>query len=132
MQDKKRTESGEELNISEFVQWLIDSVKDCIQRLDEGTYNVIATYNGDKNYLSSSTTYQLNVSKIRAKLNVEIRDRNVNDTISITAKLISANNENISGNISVEVDGKSYRMAIQNGEGFLNIGKLEIGNYHKI
>lgn len=100
-----------------------------ISPLDEGTYTVIATYNGDKNYLSSSTTYQLNVSKIRAKLNVEIRDRNVNDTISITAKLISANNENISGNISVEIDGKSYRMAIQNGEGFLNIGKLEIGNY---
>ena len=39
LQDKRRTESGEELNISEFVQWLIDSVKDCIQRLDEGTYN---------------------------------------------------------------------------------------------
>lgn len=39
LQDKRREISGFELNISEFMQWLIDAVKDCIQKLHEGTYN---------------------------------------------------------------------------------------------
>lgn len=37
--DEKREKSGFEQEISEFVQWLIDSLKGCIQMLREGTYN---------------------------------------------------------------------------------------------
>ena len=100
-----------------------------ISPLEEGTYTVIATYNGDRNYFSSSCNYLLNVSKIRALLTVEIKDRNVNDTISIDAKLISANNEKLSGNVTVTIGSKSYNVSIKNGTGSLNIGKMDIGNY---
>ena len=100
-----------------------------ISPLNEGTYTVLATYNGDKNYLSSSTSYILNVSKTRSILDVEILDKNVNDTITINAKLISANNEKLSGNITVTIKNKDYVIPISNGTGSLNIGKLAIGNY---
>lgn len=39
LQDNRRETSGYDLEISEFVQWLIDATKDCIQKLHEGTYN---------------------------------------------------------------------------------------------
>ena len=100
-----------------------------ISPLEEGTYTVIATYNGDKNYFNSTCNYLLNVSKIRALLTVEIKDRNVNDTISINAKLISANNEKLSGNVTVTIGSKTYKVSIKNGTGSLNIGKMDIGNY---
>ena len=103
-----------------------------ISPLDEGTYHVLATYNGDKNYLSSTAEYILNVSKIRSMLTVEIPDKNVNDTIMINAKLISANNEKLSGNVTVTIGNKSYNISIKNGVGSLNIGKLAIGNYRFI
>ena len=100
-----------------------------ISPLEEGTYNVTATYNGDKNYYASTTNYLLNVSKTRAILTVEIKDKNTNDTVNINAKLKSANNENISGNISVKIGNKTYNVPIKNGIGSLNIGKMAIGNY---
>ena len=100
-----------------------------ISPLDEGTYTVLATYNGDRNYLPSSTSYLLNVSKIKSILTVEIKDRNVNDTIVINAKLISANNDKLSGNVIVTIDGKSYTVSVSNGAGSLNIGKMAVGNY---
>lgn len=100
-----------------------------ISPLDEGTYTVLATYNGDKNYLSSSTSYLLNVSKIKSILNVEIKDKNIDDDVVIDAKLKSSNNENITGNVIVTIGNKSYTVPIENGVGSLNIGKMAIGNY---
>ena len=39
VQDKRRPQSGFPNEIPEFVQWLIDGVKDCIEMLKAGTYN---------------------------------------------------------------------------------------------
>ena len=39
VQDNRRELMGYETDISEFMQWLVDSVKDCIQQLRDGTYN---------------------------------------------------------------------------------------------
>ena len=100
-----------------------------ISPLDEGTYTVLATYNGDKNYLSSSTSYLMNVSKIKSILNVEIKDKNIDDDVIIDAKLKSSNNENISGDVIVTIGNKSYTVSVKNGVGSLNIGKMPIGNY---
>lgn len=100
-----------------------------ISPLEEGTYTVIATYNGDRNYLSSTTNYLLNVSKVKSILDVEIKDKNVNDTITINAKLISANNERMNGTVTVTIGNKTYNVSIKNGTGSLNIGKLAVGNY---
>ncbi len=100
-----------------------------ISPLSEGTYTVSATYNGDKNYLPSTTNFILNVSKYRSSLTVDIKDKNVNDSIIINAKLISENNENISGNIIVSIKDKSYKIPITNGIGSLNIGRLAVGTY---
>ena len=39
VQDKRREPAGFPNEISEFVQWLIDGVKECIEMLKAGTYN---------------------------------------------------------------------------------------------
>ena len=39
VQDKRREPAGFPMEISEFVYWLIDGVKDCIDMLKAGTYN---------------------------------------------------------------------------------------------
>jgi len=39
VQDKRREPAGFPNEIPEFVQWLIDGVKECIEMLKAGTYN---------------------------------------------------------------------------------------------
>lgn len=39
VQDERRTASSFPYDISEFVQWLVDSMKECVMMLEAGTYN---------------------------------------------------------------------------------------------
>lgn len=45
VQDDRRPQGGFPLDISEFVQWLVDGVKDCIKMLKAGTYNAFVQEN---------------------------------------------------------------------------------------
>lgn len=58
VQDKRRPPSGFPNEISEFVQWLIDGVKECIEMLKAGTYN---------DFVSANLPPQHRTGKIRRK-----------------------------------------------------------------
>ncbi len=100
-----------------------------IAPLESGQYEVIATYSGDANYYSSTTTFILNVSQTRALLTVEANDVSNQDRAAIKIILISSTGENISGIVDVQVNSENYRISVQNGKGNLVLGKLTPANY---
>ncbi|WP_406535443.1 Ig-like domain repeat protein, partial [Methanobrevibacter sp.] len=74
--------------------------------LKAGNYTVDAVYSGDNKYKSSSNGTDLEVSKVKADINVI--DQN-NGTVVVVVP------ENATGNITVTVDGENYTAPIENG-----------------
>ena len=108
--------------VNSTAKWLIAP-------LQTGQYTVIATYSGDRNYYSSSTTYILNVFQTRSILFVEVDDAASNDRIIIKTTLTSSNGVNITGIVDVQVDGKEYEINVREGIGTLVLGKIKPGEY---
>ena len=100
-----------------------------IAPLEYGKYRVIATYSGDNNYFSSTNTYLLNVSQIRSVLTVDAKDVSSRDDVIIKVGLISGNGENISGEVVIELNSKSYKINVRDGKGSFNLGKISPANY---
>ncbi|MBR2556861.1 MAG: Ig-like domain repeat protein [Methanobrevibacter sp.] len=100
-----------------------------IAPLKTGKYTVIATYNGDKDYYASNTTFILDVSQRRSILNVEINDAGVNDNVIVKISLKSDNGTPITSKVHLTVDKRTYNLNIVDGEFSLNMGKLSIGNH---
>jgi hypothetical protein len=103
--------------------WLISPLK-------TGQYTIIAVYNGDNNYLSSNTTYHLSVNQIETKLNVEINNVSKTSDIIIKATLKTITDEGINGQIMVTIGEYDYIINITEGNGSLNISKLNPGVYN--
>ena len=101
-----------------------------ISPLETGSYTVNAVYNGDKNYYQSCTQFILNITQRRSNLKVEINDAGKNENVVINAKLTHDNGKGITGKVNVTVGDKTYRVNVNNGAGMLNIGRLDIGEYH--
>uniref|UniRef100_UPI003864D2B4 Ig-like domain-containing protein n=1 Tax=Methanobrevibacter sp. TaxID=66852 RepID=UPI003864D2B4 len=100
-----------------------------IAPLMNGQYTIIATYRGDSNYYSSTTTYILNVSQTRSVLTVEANDVSKSDNVVIKITLMSRSGEYITDSVNVQIGSKSYRINVRNGAGTLNLGRLAPGNY---
>jgi hypothetical protein len=99
-----------------------------ISPLDTGSYTVKAYYPGDSNYNPSNTTYIINITQMKTRLSVEIKDATVNERIIITVKLTS-NNINLNDTVKVKVNSREYNVRVSNGKGNLVIGRLPIGVY---
>ena len=100
-----------------------------ISPLQTGQYTIHATYSGDNNYLASSTTYILNVSQVKSFLTLDVNDATNNESASIKVRLISNNNEKISGIVEIQLGLNSYKINVYDGEGLLYVGKLNPGEY---
>lgn len=108
--------------VNSTASWLIAPLK-------TGQYTVIATYRGDSNYYSSTTTYILNVSQTRSVLSVEVDDVSSNDRVIVKTTLISATGVNITGTVDVQVAGRGYTISVREGKGTLVLGKIKPGEY---
>ena len=103
--------------------WLISPLK-------TGQYTIIATYNGDDNYLSSNTTYYLSVNQIETKLNVEINNVSKTSDVFIKATLKTENDIGINGQVMITIGDYDYIVDIVDGYGVLNISRLSPGVYN--
>lgn len=99
-----------------------------IAPLQTGEYKITATYRGDDNYYSSTTTYILRVSQKRSFLTVEANDVSSLDTVLIKVTLTSQD-ENITGVVNVQLNDKSYKINVIDSKGSLYLGKLAPGKY---
>lgn len=100
-----------------------------ITPLRTGEYTVIASYDGDRNYYGSNTTYELKVSQKRAVLNVDIDDAGLNDRVIAKINLACDDGDLLSGKIRLNIAGKTYEITVNNGKSTFVVGKLPEGNY---
>lgn len=100
-----------------------------IAPLNTGEYEVIAKYDGDKNYYSSETTYILNVSQKKSVLDVELNDVGLNDRVVCKVSLYSKDGDAITSKVTLRIGSSSYNINVRSGSGSLVLGKLAMGNY---
>lgn len=100
-----------------------------ISPLDTGVYTVKAYYKGDNNYHASNASYVINISQKKTRLHVEIKDVTVNERVTVSVRLTSAN-VNLTDKVIVKLHSREYRVNVRDGKGSLVIGRLPIGTYN--
>ncbi len=98
-----------------------------ISPLNSGSYVVVATYNGDNNYLSSNTTMLISVNQTVSvlKVNVEVYE----DGMVVTAILKTQDGQLITGDVALEINTKFYKIVVVDGIGVRSIEKPSVGKY---
>ena len=98
-----------------------------ISPLNSGSYVVVATYNGDNNYLSSNTTMVISLNQTVSvlKVNVEVYE----DGMVVTAILKTQDGQLITGDVALEINTKFYKIVVVDGIGVRSIEKPPVGKY---
>ena len=98
-----------------------------ISPLTSGSYTINAYYNGDNNYLSSNTTRVISVNQTVSvlKVNVEVYE----DDMVVTAILKTQYGQLITGNVTLEINTKFYKIVVVDGIGVRSIEKPSVGKY---
>ena len=96
-----------------------------LKNLAVGNYTLVATFNGGKNYNSSTLSRNFTVSKAASKIEITIDDVNYGDEI-----IAFITGENVTGTVTVTVNNKDYTVVIENNAGNVTIDKLDVGQYN--
>ena len=95
--------------------------------LEAGKYPVEVTFNGNDNYKVAAATAEFDVVKANTTVNVEApASLSVGESLKIN---VTVDNENASGNVTVNVGGKNYTVKLTDGKGNLTVDYLTSGNY---
>ena len=100
-----------------------------ISPLNSGSYKLIVIYNGDNNYNSITHEEILIINRIESKLTIKIGDVSDGDDLMVYATLTDINNRKVTDNITLEINGKYYKIIITNGAGSRNLGEFKAGKY---
>ena len=98
-----------------------------IAPLSAGLYEVKVAYPGDNNYYGSSNSTFIDYNRVKTTLNVDaIPSKN---NVRLVANLTAEDGQLITAWVNVDVNGIAYRIPVFNGTGYLDLGKLEGGDY---
>ena len=95
-----------------------------ISNVTRGDYIVQAIYSGDDKYDSSENTFIFDVDKLNSTFNYHVD----NIVYGQTAIFEFTLNDNATGNITVNVDGKSNTSSVINGKSTVYLNNLDAGN----
>ncbi|MBQ7928174.1 MAG: Ig-like domain repeat protein [Methanobrevibacter sp.] len=94
-----------------------------INGLSSGHKTALIAYDGDSKYKSTIISRDFKVNKIAPTADAKVNDINVGDNAEIEITL----NSDVSGNVTVRVDEKSYSSIISNGKAKIIIPNLTYG-----
>ena len=96
-----------------------------IEGLAFGTYDVVANFAGDIRYLPSENKTSFNVSKWNSTVILSVNNIKVGEDAVINIAVP----EDVTGLVTVTIDGKSYTVLINNGKGSLILSNLVANSY---
>jgi len=101
-------------------------------KLSNGNYAITVSYSGDNNYKSITSVLLLKVNNIKeAKLNISCDNITYGDNATIQINLTDSENNPLSGDVIVSVNGTDYNVTVTNGTGSITTSNIS-GGFHKI
>ena len=94
-------------------------------RLAAGTYAFAAAWAGDDNYNIVTENGDFKVNKIDSSVAVNVNNIKVGEELTITVNVPS----DATGDVTVSVDGKEYKVAVENGKAVKTISGLKADDY---
>ena len=94
-------------------------------RLAAGTYAFAAVWAGDDNYNIVTENGDFKVNKVDSPVAVNVNNIKVGEELTITVNVPS----DATGDVTVSVDGKEYKVAIENGKAVKTISGLKADDY---
>ena len=94
-------------------------------RLAAGTYAFAAAWAGDDNYNIVTENGDFKVNKVDSSVAVNVNNIKVGEELTITVNVPS----DATGDVTVSVDGKEYKVAIENGKAVKTISSLKADDY---
>ena len=89
-------------------------------------YPVEVIYNGDNNYKVSANTTSFNVTQAVPKIDINVPgDLKIGDNVTIVASLP----KDVTGNVTLSIDGKNISVAIKDGVANLTVSNLSFGSH---
>ena len=89
-------------------------------------YPVEVIYNGDNNYKVSTNTTSFNVTQAVPKIDINVPgDLKIGDNVTIVASLP----KDVTGNVTLSIDGKNISVAIKDGVANLTVSNLSFGSH---
>ncbi|MBQ2652500.1 MAG: Ig-like domain repeat protein [Methanobrevibacter sp.] len=96
-----------------------------VPNLASGDYNVTVRYLGDDKYAQANNTTSFKVSKVASSVNVTVENITVGDKAIINVETP----KDLSGNVTVSIDGTDYTVFVSGGKGTLVVPDLGVGPY---
>ena len=94
-------------------------------KLAAGTYGFAAVWAGDDNYNIVTENGDFKVNKVDSSVVVNVNDIKVGEELTITVNVPS----DATGDVTVSVDGKEYKVVIENGKAVKTISGLKADDY---
>ena len=94
-------------------------------KLAAGTYAFAAVWAGDDNYNIVTENGDFKVNKVDSSVAVNVNNIKVGEELTITVNVPS----DATGDVTVSVDGKEYKVAIENGKAVKTISGLKADDY---
>ena len=94
-------------------------------KLAAGTYAFAAVWAGDDNYNIVTENGDFKVNKVDSPVAVNVNNIKVGEELTITVNVPS----DATGDVTVSVDGKEYKVAIENGKAVKTISGLKADDY---
>ena len=105
---------------------VVDGVASVVlSNLPAGQYSLEVKYSGDDKYKNQTATVKFNVNKYSVRMKATAKYYADGDYSLVSTTL----SEDATGNVTVEVDGKSYTANVVDGRALIAIPKLAAGNY---
>ena len=87
-----------------------------------GTYNATVIYTNEDG-LNATTTKLVHIPKYPTPMSIEVKDANVGDVVKVVV-----NAGNVTGNVTIEINGVNYTAKVEGGKATFNVENLTAGN----